>query len=76
MDNKKSKNNKYISWKRLPNTDTLLVYLDRKDLEELGKCCKRYRKQLEHRVLEKPAVEISIRNNRVLFYELIILNLF
>ncbi|KXN66743.1 hypothetical protein CONCODRAFT_11353 [Conidiobolus coronatus NRRL 28638] len=43
----------YASWKHLPDTNTLLEYLGRRDFIELSKCCKRYRNQLERRVLEK-----------------------
>jgi hypothetical protein len=76
MYTKQPKDNRGYRWEYLPDTNTLLKYLNRKDLMELSKCCKRYRKQLEHRVLEKSALETSIRNKRELYYELLALNLF
>jgi hypothetical protein len=44
---------KALSWRNLPDTINLLQYLCRRDLIELSKCCKRYRKQLEPQILEK-----------------------
>jgi hypothetical protein len=41
-----------VSWDYLPDTRTLLQYLNKRDLVEMSKCCKCYRDQLENRVFE------------------------
>jgi hypothetical protein len=61
---------KAISWRFLPDTNTLLQYLSRIDLIELSKCCKRYRCQLEYQVLEKLDLYTWCENNKEIYEEL------
>ncbi|KXN67109.1 hypothetical protein CONCODRAFT_10878 [Conidiobolus coronatus NRRL 28638] len=63
MDTKQKNEIQAASWEYIPNTDTLLEYLERDDLIELSKCCKRYRNKLECRVLEK--LELSIWSRKL-----------
>jgi hypothetical protein len=70
MDNKQPKNDKDDSWKHLPDTDNLLVYLDRKDLIELSKCRKSYRNKLEQQVLENLNLDTWKSNNEDIYEEL------
>jgi hypothetical protein len=56
MDSKQFNKDKVTSWEYIPDTDTLLKYLDRIDFKELSKCCKRYRKQFEPKVLESLSI--------------------
>ncbi|KXN69921.1 hypothetical protein CONCODRAFT_7622 [Conidiobolus coronatus NRRL 28638] len=59
-----------ISWKYLPDTTTLVQYLDRICLIELSKCCKYYRYQLERQVLEKLSLSTWIGKNMDTYIEL------
>jgi hypothetical protein len=70
MDNKQPKNDKDDSWKYLPDTDTLLEYLDKKDLIELSKCRKSYRNKLEQQVLENLNLDTWKSNNEDIYEEL------
>ncbi|KXN67110.1 hypothetical protein CONCODRAFT_10879, partial [Conidiobolus coronatus NRRL 28638] len=67
MVNNLHKENQTASWEYIPDTDTLLRYLDRESLVELSKCCKRYRNQLEHRVLEKLHLDTWCINNSKIY---------
>ncbi|KXN69924.1 hypothetical protein CONCODRAFT_7625, partial [Conidiobolus coronatus NRRL 28638] len=71
MDIKQNNESQAVSWEYIPDTDTLLHYLDRKSLIELSKCCKRYRNKLECRVLENLSLETWERNNWEICEELI-----
>ncbi|KXN66097.1 hypothetical protein CONCODRAFT_12131 [Conidiobolus coronatus NRRL 28638] len=53
MDIKHTKKDQISFWEYIPDVNTLNEYLGRKDLIELSKCCKSYRKQLEPEVLKK-----------------------
>ncbi|KXN66733.1 hypothetical protein CONCODRAFT_11342 [Conidiobolus coronatus NRRL 28638] len=55
--------NQAANWEYLPNINTIVKYLYRGDLMELSLCCKRYRNQLEHRVLEKLDLNVWKYNN-------------
>jgi hypothetical protein len=50
-------------WEYLPDTVTLVRYLERNDLIELSKSCKRHRKQLERRVFESLSIDNWRKNN-------------
>ncbi|KXN67111.1 hypothetical protein CONCODRAFT_10880, partial [Conidiobolus coronatus NRRL 28638] len=63
MDINQVDKDKAVSWRYLPDTATLLQYLNRIDLIELSKCCKRYRSQLETQVLEKLDIYNWCENN-------------
>ncbi|KXN69803.1 hypothetical protein CONCODRAFT_7749, partial [Conidiobolus coronatus NRRL 28638] len=70
MDTKQSMDNKPANWEYLPDTTTLAQYLERKDLIELSKCCKRYRKQLERQVFENLNLDNWRKNNQTIYGEL------
>ncbi|KXN66738.1 hypothetical protein CONCODRAFT_11348 [Conidiobolus coronatus NRRL 28638] len=70
MDKKQIKVNQANTWEYIPDPDTILQYLERKDLIEFSKCCKRYRNQLKSRVFENLSLETWERNNKEFYYEL------
>lgn len=70
MDINKYSNDNSDSWEYLPDTNTLLKYLERKDLIELSKCCRSYRNQLERPVLEELSLITWRNNNWKNYYEL------
>lgn len=67
-----SKEDKSGIWLYLPNTVTLYQYLNRSDLIELSKCCKSYRNQLEHKVLENLDLNTWSSNNRDAYNDLML----
>ncbi|KXN66739.1 hypothetical protein CONCODRAFT_11349 [Conidiobolus coronatus NRRL 28638] len=71
MDEKQVKINQSTSWEYVPDSDTLLEYLDRVDLVELSKCCKSYRNQLNNRIFENLSLGTWKNNNRDAYSELI-----
>ncbi|KXN67113.1 hypothetical protein CONCODRAFT_10882 [Conidiobolus coronatus NRRL 28638] len=80
MDNKQTKESQAINWEYLPDTTTLSQYLGRKELIELSKCCKRYRNQLNRKILEYLNLviwdsdndEISNEDNYNIKYEIVL----
>jgi hypothetical protein len=70
MDIKKLNEDQGSCWEYVPDINTLLEYLGRKDLVELSKCCKRYRKQLEPKVLEKLTLSTWRGKNLEVYFEL------
>ncbi|KXN69800.1 hypothetical protein CONCODRAFT_7746 [Conidiobolus coronatus NRRL 28638] len=63
MNIKQFNEDQTVNWEHLPDTNTLLQYLCRKDLIELSKCCKRYRNQVERRILENLGLRQWCRKN-------------
>jgi hypothetical protein len=59
-----------VNWGYLPDTTTLFQYLGRRDLVELSKSCKCYRKQLERQVLENLSLDYWRRKNMSIYREL------
>jgi hypothetical protein len=76
MDIIKYKEVKATTWEYIPDADTLVEYLGRKDLIELSKCCKSFRNQLERRVLENLSLYTWESNNKDIYEELRIINEF
>jgi hypothetical protein len=76
MDIIKYKEVKATTWEYIPDTDTLVEYLGRRDLIELSKCCKSFRNQLERRVLENLSLYTWESNNKDIYEELRIINEF
>jgi hypothetical protein len=70
MNIKQYKMDQAVNWEHLPDIDTLFQYLERKDLIELSKSCKRYRNQLERRVLENLGLDNWRRKNMGICVEL------
>jgi hypothetical protein len=69
MDLQFNENQDY-SWEYFTNMTTLAQYLDRTNLINLSKCCKRYRRQLEPIVLENLDLTTWKNNNRTTYNEL------
>ncbi|KXN68278.1 hypothetical protein CONCODRAFT_9508 [Conidiobolus coronatus NRRL 28638] len=70
MDTKQPNEDQAISWEYFPDTDTLIRYLNRKDLVELSKCNRFYRKQLEREVLKNIDINTWIDSNKDIIREL------
>ncbi|KXN66740.1 hypothetical protein CONCODRAFT_11350, partial [Conidiobolus coronatus NRRL 28638] len=70
MNTKQINKDKATSWGYIPNPDTIIEYLGRKELIELSKCCKFFRNQLKSRVFENLSLETWERNNKEVYYEL------
>jgi hypothetical protein len=70
MNASQPENDIHISWEYLPDNNTLVQYLERKDLIELSKSCKRYRNQLERQVLENFSLDNWRKNNQTIYREL------
>ncbi|KXN69153.1 hypothetical protein CONCODRAFT_8441 [Conidiobolus coronatus NRRL 28638] len=70
MDIKQSNYDQAVNWEYLTNMSTLLRYLNGESLVELSKCCKRYRNQLEKRVLDNFSIYAWERNNMKTYREL------
>ncbi|KXN66096.1 hypothetical protein CONCODRAFT_12130 [Conidiobolus coronatus NRRL 28638] len=70
MNKNKSNDPKIVNWEYLPDSTTLIEYLDRVDVVELGKCCKRYRKQFEKIIFDMLNLTSYLNKNKVTTKEL------
>jgi hypothetical protein len=70
MNNNKSNDPKAVNWKCLPEPATLLEYLNRNDVIELGKCCKQFRKQFAKDIFEKLNLTLYLNKNKAITEEL------